>query len=164
MTKRLFALILTLLALGGCSDKNEIVQLLTPDRLYEKALLYTREDQIVEGLETKAAVSATLLNELFPDRYPYQEGVFFFVGIVTQLGVEDFKKNYHIILNGKEPLTITPVSTTDDLYKMMPNVNRWGRYFVVKFPKTSAKRFTLDFGVYPYGSVVLTFAKATPRR
>ena len=153
-----------LLAMAGCSSKNDMTEMFEPDRIYEKALVFTREDQIVRGLETKAAISATLLNEIFPDRYNYRDGIFFFVGIVTELDVEDFKKNYHIRLNGMEPLTIEKVDRTDDLYKLMPNVNRWGKYFLLKFPTTASNKLTIDFGIYPYGSVQLTFERPKKRR
>jgi len=162
--KFVLAALAVLLSLGGCSSKNEMTELFQPDRIYEKALVYTREDQVVRGLETKAAITATLLNEVFPDRYSYDDGIFFFVGIVTELDVEEFKKNYHIRLNGMEPLSIEKVKERDDIYKLMPNVNRWGKYFIVKFPSTAATRLTIDFGIYPYGSVRLAFQRPKKRR
>jgi len=160
--KFLLAAMALMLSLGGCSPKNQVTQLFEPDKIYEKALVYTREDQVVRGLETKAAITATLLNEVFPDRYSDDDGTFFFVGIVTELDVEEFKKNYHIRLNGMEPLSIEKVQETDDIYKLMPNVNRWGKYFIVKFPSTAATRLAIDFGIYPYGSVRLDFQR--PKR
>ena len=153
-----------ILVLAGCSARNEVSEIFQTDRIYEKALVFTREDQIVRELETKAAVTATLLNEVFPDRFSYKEGIFFFVGIVTELDVEHVKKNYHIRLNGMEPLTIKKVEKSEDLYKLMPNVNRWGKYFLVKFPPTSATKLTIDFGIYPYGSVLLVFERPKQRR
>ena len=150
--------------LGGCGPKGEVSGLFEPDRIYEKALVYTREDQVVRGLETKAAISATLLNEIFPDRYVYGDGIYFFVGIVTELEIEDFKKNYHIRLNGEEAVSIEKVQKSDDLYKLMPNVNRWGKYFLVKFPPMTDQELTIDFGIYPYGSVLLTFERPQKRR
>ncbi len=139
-------------------------EMFEPDRILEKALVYTREDQVVRGLETKVAISATLLNEVFPDRFSYKDGLFFFVGVVTELDVEDFRKNYHISMNGEKPLSIEKVSKTDDIYKLMPNVNRWGKYFIVKFPPTDASELVIDFGIYPYGSVRLTFQRPKRRR
>ncbi|WP_201353384.1 hypothetical protein [Hydrogenimonas urashimensis] len=162
--KFLLAGLTLVLTLGGCSAKHGVSELFEPDRIYEKALVYTREDQVVRGLETKAAISATLLNEVFPDKYSYKDGIFFFVGIVTDLDVEEFKKNYHIRLNGMEPLSIQKVESTDDIYRLMPNVNRWGKYFIVKFPSISGTKYTIDFGIYPYGSVQLAFQRPTKRR
>jgi hypothetical protein len=162
--KRFLGLFLVLVVMTGCSEKNEIAEMFTPDRIYEKALVYTREDQVVRELETMAAISATLLNEVFPDKYRYDDGVYFFVGIVTQLDVEEFKKNYHITMNGEKPLSIEKVDERSDLYKLMPNVNRWGKYFVVKFPPTPAKKLVIDFGIYPYGKVLLTFQRPSKRR
>ena len=162
--KKLYPLLLAaLIGLGGCSAKNEMAQLFSHDTLYEKAVAYTREGQIVRELETKAAVSATLLNEIFPKKYPYSEGVYFFVGIVSPLEPEEIQKNYHIAMNGESPLSIKQIKEEDTLYKLMPNVNRWGKYFVVTFPPTSAKNLTIDFGIYPYGSVTLKFQRPLPR-
>ncbi len=162
--KKLYPLLLAaLIGLGGCSAKNEMAQLFSHDPLYEKAVAYTREGQIVKELETKAAVSATLLNEIFPKKYSYDKGVYFFVGIVSPLDPEEIQKNYRITMNGESPLSIKRVDEEDTLYKLMPNVNRWGKYFLVTFPPTSAKRLTIDFGIYPYGSVKLTFQRPLPR-
>ncbi|WP_353662779.1 hypothetical protein [Hydrogenimonas sp. SS33] len=158
-----FFLFAALFLTTGCSTKNEVTELFTPDKIYEKALVYTRQEQIVRDLETKAAIDATLLNEVFPREYPYDKGVFFFVGIVTDLDKEDFKKGYHITLNGMKPVKIEKVKESDDLYKLMPNVNSWGRYFVVTFPPTEAKKLVIDFGVDPYGSVQLPFQRPTRR-
>ena len=147
----------------GCSGRNQIEEMFAKDRLYEKALIYTREDQIVREFETKANVSATLLNELFPDRFRYDDGVYFFFGIVTDLSVEKIKKDYNLTMNGEEPVAIEKVKSDDDLYKLMPNVNRWGRYYLVKFPPDEAKKYVIKFSVYPYDPIELRFSRPSVR-
>lgn len=195
------AALIALAGLSGCSHKNDVTDLFTKDRLYEKSLMYTREDQIVRSFETKAAIRATLLNEVFPKRYSDEKGTYFFVGIVTQLDPDEVKKNYHIVLKAPKktdlkpkktlreieeqakeamlklgkpteeakkkkvqelsPVSIRAIAEDNELYKLMPNVNRWGKYFLVTFPPTDAKRLPLEFGIYPYGTIELTFQRPT---
>ncbi|WP_286336875.1 hypothetical protein [Hydrogenimonas cancrithermarum] len=164
MKKEILTLLTALFVLTGCSGKNEISQMLQPDVIYEKALVHTREAQIIRSFETKASISATLLNEVFPQRYSYEKGVFFFVGVITDMKAEEFKKRYHITLNGDEPVNIEPVTRNDDLYILMPSVTRWGKYWIVTFPPQKAKKFVIDFGIDPYGSVELAFQRPMPRR
>ncbi len=164
MGKSVIALVVFAALFVGCGSKNEVTEILSPDRIYEKALVYTRENQLVEELETKAAITATLLNEVFPDRYKDENGIYFFVGIVSELNAKDFNKNYKILLNGMKPAKITKVKTSDDLYRLLPNVNRWGDYYLVEFPPTKAKKLVIDFSVYPYGKVTLSFRRPSIRR
>ncbi|NPA29353.1 MAG: hypothetical protein GXO33_04125 [Epsilonproteobacteria bacterium] len=191
-------LALATLLVTGCSQKNEVTDLFRKDLLYDKALQYTRGAQVVRELETKAAITATLLNEVLPDRYRYDDGVYFFVGIVTDMNVKKFKSSYSLKLIAKQPLdkklkeaikahkkenkelkergekaktfegfdpvSIQPVDDTSELYQMMPNVNRWGKYFLVKYPAVKDKKLVLKFSLYPYEPVTLPFVRATPRR
>jgi len=175
------------LLITGCGQKNEVTDLFRKDLLYDKALQYTRGAQVVRELETKAAITATLLNEVFPQRYPYEKGVYFFVGIVTDMNVKKFKSSYSLKLlasqplnpklaqkveeeekngtfKGFDPLSIEPQDDTSELYQMMPNVNRWGKYFLVKYPAVKDKKLVLKFSLYPYEPVTLPFVRATPRR
>lgn len=154
------------LFLGGCGSKSCKNGILQPDTIYEKALVNTREAQVVRSLETKASVSATLLNEVFPNRYSYDKGVYLFVGAITDRKVPDekFPDFFHLKLNGMEPVSVEPVHRDNELYTLMPSVNRWGRYYVAEFPPSKAKSFKLTFGIDPYAPVVLTFQRPTPRR
>ncbi len=151
---------------SGCSSKSCKEGILQPDVIYEKALVNTKEAQIVRSLETKASVSATLLNEVFPDKYPYEKGVYLFVGAITERKIKSdgFPDFMHLKLNSKEPLSIEPVHRDNELYTLMPSVTRWGRYYVAVFPPSKAKTFKLTFGIDPYSPVVLTFSRPTPRR
>ncbi|WP_457592519.1 hypothetical protein [Hydrogenimonas sp.] len=156
----------TVLLLSGCSSKSCKEGILQPDTIYEKALVNTREAQVVRSLETKASVNATLLNEVFPEKYPYEKGVYMFVGVITDRKVPDdtFPDFFHLKLNGGTPLKIEAVHRGDELYELMPSVNRWGRYYVAVFPPSKAKLFTLTFGIDPYAPVELKFQRPTPRR
>jgi uncharacterized protein YcfL len=162
--KEILTLLSALFVLVGCSGKNGVSRMLEPDVIYEKALVYTREVQIIRSLETKASVSATLLNEVFPERYSYEKGIFFFVGVITDMKAKEFEKRYRITLNGDKPVKIEPVTRNDDLYILMPSVTRWGKYWIVAFPPQKAKKLVIDFGIDPYGSVALAFQRPMPRR
>ena len=164
MKKTLWITLFSFLFLAGCSGKGELYKVLQSDTTYEKALVYTREAQIIRSFETKASVSATLLNELFPKKYPYEKGVVFFVGVISDLKAETFEKHFRISLNGTKPTSIVPVERHDTLYLQMPSVTRWGKYWVITFPSQSSKRLTIDFEIDPYGAVELTFQRPMPRR
>jgi len=155
-----------LLLLSGCSSKSCKEGIFAPDVIYEKALVNTREAQIVRSLETKASVSATLVNEVFAKKYPYRDGVAIFLGVVTERKVPDdrFPDFFHVSLNGEEPLKIEPLHRGDELYELMPSVNRWGHYYLLIFPPSNAKRFKITFGIDPYAPVSLTLQRPTPRR
>ncbi len=161
-----FAAVGMAVLLGGCSSKSCKEGILQPDTIYEKALVNTREAQVVRSLETKASISATLLNEVFPARYSYDKGVYLFVGAITERKVPDekFPDFFHLKLNGMEPVSVEPVKRDNELYTLMPSVNRWGRYYIAVFPPSKAKSFKLTFGIDPYAPVVLTFQRPTPRR
>ncbi|WP_456403812.1 hypothetical protein [Hydrogenimonas sp.] len=167
MKKLLFpAAAAALLLLSGCSSKSCKEGIFQPDVIYEKALVNTREAQIVRSLETKASVSATLVNEVFAEKYPYEKGIAIFLGVITDRKVPDetFPDFFHVTLNGQAPLKIEPVHRGDELYQLMPSVNRWGHYYLLTFAPSKAKSFKLTFGIDPYAPVTLTLQRPTPRR
>jgi len=160
--KRLVFLFLGLaIILAGCAEKNEVSEIIQKDKIHEKALTFTKENQLVRSLETKATVTATLLNEVFPKRFPYDKGISFFVGVISDIPL-DLSKN--ITLDGKTPFNVESVSQKDFLYVLMPGVNRWGNYYIVTFPSMKNKSFTLKLEIDPYGSVPLNFQRSTLRR
>ncbi len=150
----------------GCSSKPCTQNILKPDIIYEKALVNTREVQIIKSLETKASINATLLNEVFAERYPYKKGVYFFIGVITdrKMPEDKFPDFLHFKLNGSPALNIEPIRRGDELYSLMPSVNRWGRYYVAEFAPQNGRIFKLTIGIDPYDPVVLTFQRPTPRR
>ncbi|SFP22449.1 hypothetical protein [Hydrogenimonas thermophila] len=149
------------IVLSGCSEKNEVTEIIQKDLIHEKALVHTKENQLVKSLETKATVTATLLNEVFPKRFSYDKGISFFVGVITDIPL-DISKN--IILDGNSPISVKNVGQKDFLYVLMPGVNRWGSYYIVTFPSMKDKSFTLKLEIDPYGPVSLNFQRSTLRR
>ena len=147
--------------LSGCAEKNGVTEIIQKDKIHEKALVYTKENQLVRSLETKATVTATLLNEVFPKRFEYDKGISFFVGVISNIPL-DLSKN--ITLDGKAPINVESVAQKDFLYVLMPGVNRWGNYYIVTFPSMKKKSFTLKLEIDPYGSVGLNFQRSTLRR
>jgi len=157
----LFLWLLFLIALVGCSNKNEIFKIFQKDRIYEKALVFTKENQLIRSLETKATMAATLLNEVFPKRFRYDKGISFFIGVISDIPL-DLSKN--ITLNRKTPIDVESVEENSTLYKIMPIVNRWSSYYIVTFPPVKDKTFTLELKVDPYGLIKLSFKRLTLRR
>ena len=160
-SKLAFLFLVLVTVLTGCSQKNEVSDIVKKDKIYEKALVYTKENQLVRSLETKATVTATLLNEVFPKRFSYDKGISFFVGVISDIPL-DLSKN--ITLDGKVPINVKSVGQKDFLYVLMPSVNRWGKYYIVTFPSIKDKSFTLKLEINPYGLVGLNFRRNTPRR
>jgi len=155
----LFLVLATVLT--GCSQKSEVSDIVKKDKIHEKALVYTKENQLVRSLETKATVTATLLNEVFPKRFSYDKGISFFVGVISDIPL-DLSKN--ITLNKNLPISVKSVGQKDFLYVLMPGVNRWGNYYIVTFPSMKDKSFTLKLKIDPYGPVSLNFKRSTLRR
>ncbi|WOE69260.1 hypothetical protein RZR97_09065 [Hydrogenimonas thermophila] len=159
--KKIFLFLGLAIVLAGCAEKNEVTEIIQKDKIHEKALVYTKENQLVRSLETKATVTATLLNEVFPKRFSYDKGISFFVGVISDIPLDVSKK---ITLSGKTPLNVESVGQKDFLYVLMPGVNRWGNYYIVTFPSMKAKTFTLKLEIDPYGPVSLNFQRSTLRR
>jgi len=149
------------IVLSGCMKKSEIAKIIQRDKIYEKALIYTKENQLVSSLETKATITATLLNEVFPKRFKYDEGISFFVGVISDMPL-DLSKN--IFLDEKTPIGVRSIGQKDPLYILMPSVNRWGSYYIVTFPSINSRFFTLKLRVDPYDSIKLNFQRLTLRR
>ena len=162
MRKRFIFLILGFaLILAGCSGKNSVTDIVQKDKVQEKAMIFTKENQLIRSLETKATVTATLLNEVFPKRFSYDKGISFFVGVITDVPLD---VNESITLSGKTPISVDSVEKNDFIYTVMPGVNRWGKYYIVTFPSMKDRSFTLKLEIDPYGYIALKFNRSSLRR
>lgn len=154
------------LLLAGCSTPDNVIpdEVLSRDQQYEQALLFTKRAQLIQSFETKAAVTATLLNGAEPKRYSEEESLVFFVGLLLpgyRLD-EPLPEGYALRLNGNKPVKLTPVDRKDPLLLTMPLVNRWSRYYLATFVPSESP-YALVFENDRYGSVTLTFQSPTRR-
>lgn len=151
--------------LGGCQTYSAF-EALKKDDYYEKALLQTKSAQIINSLETKAKITATRLNPLYPDKY--KDGEYFYVGVYIPDDYDKndsaglFNKEYKLYLKGDggymEPLSVneTIKKEQNELYKKAPIKDNWSRYYTVSFAKQKTDALTLKL-FSPYGEALLNF-------
>ncbi len=139
---------LFLLSIFGCSNR-EFNQIFSEDRLYSDVLVETKKSEIVKELHTEAVIVATYLNNLFSD---YSGGgEHFFVGVLIDKDFDDENKSglfnpfYKLKLNDKEAISISKVNSESELYKKMPNISRWLKYYIVTFDGVGESRMKLNF-------------------
>lgn len=165
MVKRVVAPILAAFILSGCQTYNAF-DMFKKDDSYEKALMETKNAQIINSLETKAKISATYLNPLYPAEY--KDGEYFFVGVYIPNDYDSpknaglFNKEYRLATKGGIEAKIVQEilkKEQNELYRKMPHTDVWSRYYVVSFPKQSgdaALELTLKS---PYGEASLAFPR-----
>lgn len=166
----------------GCGAYNAL-DMFQKDKSYEKALLHTKNAQITNSLETKAKITATYLNPLYPSEY--KDAEYFFVGMYIPDDYDSpkesglFNKDYNLLmidmrekvvaLGDKEvvqgyikPLSVEPIIKKEQnlLYKKMPHTDNWSRYYVVSFPKQQGTEpLNLKLKSNLYGEVLLNFPR-----
>jgi len=144
----------------GCG--NSVLLMLDKDKTFKPSLDNTQKQQLKNGQTTLAIFRATYLNPIYPDAYHDKE--YFFVGIHIQ---DDLKEgssginnpHYTLTLNDHNATAVEPVGETDKLYKSMPMVERWARYYVVGFDDNSTGKLNLVYKKDTKQSVKFTFPR-----
>ncbi|MGE4399728.1 MAG: hypothetical protein AB7D29_09435 [Campylobacterales bacterium] len=182
MTKGIATALCAALLFGGCQTYNAF-DMFKKDEHYEKALKETRNAQIINSMETKAKITATYLNPLYPSRYSDAE--YFFVGVYIPDDYDKkeesglYNKDYSLSMTvaaKKEELKLGEQAALpstvqakivetivkldqNELYKKMPHTDAWSRYYVVSFPKQEGNSaLGLSFKG-PDGAASLSFPK-----
>lgn len=145
MDKRIILLLSFLLT--GCNGRSAFFDF-TGSATYAEALPHTKRGEIADRFESKALISASHLNAIYPDNASYVINETFFIGLYI---ANDFSKDkaginnplYELTLDGKKYLSVKEVDKESDLLKLMPLINRWSRYYIVRFEKTNAPKLTL---------------------
>ena len=147
-----FTIILTFLVLfSGCADKNAFSkfemnekQELSANALQRSKIKYTDK---VNGI-----VSTIYLNFVSPKEYSDAE--YFYV--YTYLKNKNYE--FRFLLNGKEPISIKELPSTNEFTELTSIENKWSKYYLVKFNKQDDKlNFVFENG--PYSSDILKFEK-----
>lgn len=164
--KRLWVWIAIALLLSGCGRSAFFT--FTGSTTYAQSLPHTQRAEITDRFESKALMSASYLSGIYPDDANYTQGETFLIGLYI---TNDFEKEkagihnplYRITLNNQPYEEATLVDKNDELLKLMPLVNRWSRYYIVRFaPQSGALTLTLS-EQDTNRSAALTFAKAPAR-
>ena len=154
--------------LSGCHHYNAM-EMFKKDDSYEKAVLHTKSGQIVSSLETKAQITVTYLNPIYPNEYSDRD--YFFVGVYIPNDYDSADKrglmnpNFKLLIKKEAdiaPSKITEITKkeNDSLYKKMPLTDEWSRYYVVSFEKTKEdKTVLLTLKNISGGETVLSFQR-----
>ncbi|MDD3465790.1 MAG: hypothetical protein PHE67_01480 [Campylobacterales bacterium] len=182
MFKKTTLILAFALAFGGCASYNAF-DMFKKDEGYEKALLNTKNAQLSNSFETKIKLTATYLNPLFPQTY--KDAEYFFVGVFIPQDYDDsnkaglFNKDYNLTIKTKEikestlgaplkPAQYLPAVKIEEivkkdeseLYKKMPHVDNWSRYYVVSFPKQEGNEaVTLKLQSAIFGESLVVFPR-----
>jgi hypothetical protein len=144
----------------GCSEKINL-DIFDKDIQYENALQYTKRGEIVNSLETKTVISATYLNSV--DKATYKDGDYFLIGIYIPNDTKNsnalLNPNTKLTLNSKGFQSIEIVQQNSEEYKKFAFLNRWAKYYKVKFEKLDAPYLNLKYQIKDYGDTVLKFDK-----
>ena len=168
MVRKLFFYICAIFVLSGCHHYNAM-EMFKKDDSYEKAVLHTKSGQIVSSLETKAKITVTYLNPLYPNEYSDKD--YFFVGVYIPNDYDVAEKrglmnpDFKLSLQKEgdtAPVKISEIvkKENDPLYKKMPLTDEWSRYYLVSFEKIKAdKTISLALKNISGGETVLNFQR-----
>ncbi|MGE4294474.1 MAG: hypothetical protein AB7E49_02095 [Campylobacterales bacterium] len=162
--KRLWIWVALALLLSGCGRSAFFT--FTGSATYADALPHTQRGEIADRFESKALLTASYLNAIYPQDARYQDGEYFFVGLYIDKDFQGEKAGinnplYNLTLNGQPYESALKVEENDELLKLMPLVNRWSRYYIVRFKTQPSHELSLKL-THPDTNrqAALTFAKA----
>jgi hypothetical protein len=149
--------------LPGCGmegGRKDLLQTYETKRLYHKQLLKTEKLQLYRKGHTVLILTAVYLAA--PEELQHKkEDERFLVGIYIEGEGEPTEEMLlrSLSLDGVKPVSITPVGLDEVRRQEISFVTSWNRYYLVRFPYTEKKRFTLQFQNSMYGTGSLSFAK-----
>ncbi len=146
--------------LSGCSSKNTLSNI-NKNKMYELSIVNTRK-AILKGVDgSKAIIIATYLNPLKIDMIDKNKEVFL-VGVYIENSQKNSDNNpfYQIKLNNDFDMdSMKKINITSKYIKMIPIVNKWAEYYLIKFPVKKTRKLTLLFENKIGSKAVLNFEK-----
>jgi len=164
MKKRYLTLLTILLIFTACSNKKGFF---SEDKLYQKALVHSKDGAIYNSLELKASIIATHLNSFLKECKNCMSERFLIAIYIDNDSSDKSKQGYYntfykLTMNGKEPISVKELSYDDDLIKLAPFKNRWAHYYLMDFPSDRSSDLILTYKSKSYGDVVLKFPRDLP--
>jgi hypothetical protein len=134
MKQKILAFFVITLFISGCG--NSAFMMLDKSPAYQKALHYTQQKELRNYLHTLAIMRVTYLSPL--NEKLYGENPTFFVGINIKNDFARKKKGiynplFDFTANNTKMIDIEEVIAEHPLYKEMPVINRWSRYYKITF-------------------------------
>jgi hypothetical protein len=155
--KRFIILFFTIFIFSGCTLKLDL-DIIKKDTVYQNALQHTKRAEIIKELDTKATISATYLNLV--DSTKYNKDDSFLVAIYKpnkRYTLLDW--GYSLTLNNNGFKSIEKVKEDSEIHQRFPFLNKWAKYYIVKFKKTESNILNLEYKHIEYGKVNMTFKK-----
>ena len=149
MKKFVFLLASIIFLLNGCAVKSALKK----DTLYEKTLKYTERSQILNSLETKALIDAIYLNPLYQEKF---KNPTFLIGVYNDFDNTLINSEFSLTLNNQAPVKIISSIPSYISYKYFPFYNKWMKYYIVTFKKTS-KPYILEYKSKHFGKAKFIF-------
>ena len=151
-----------LLLLSACSSKTDDLHMdrLKKNKTAYKHLQKTQKAQLYDGNTTKAFVTATYLYPPSKRRSGEENDEAFIVGVYSDEDpLNQIGKAYHLTLEGEKPKGILSLPKESPSLNEMPFVTEWSSYYLVTFPHTTRKSFSLVFEHINYGKKEMLFSK-----
>ncbi|MEA3288792.1 MAG: hypothetical protein U9Q04_01315 [Campylobacterota bacterium] len=137
----------------GCSQSA--VSVLEKDPIYAQNLQYTKIEKIEKNNEVEILINTTYLNASMKDHFPKGTQNF----LVAIYNTNDAENNGDLTLNNQTYLKKAPVEPEDSIYKNIPLINKWAKYYIYTFPVTKEDKLILRYDSKKYGSKNILFKK-----
>ena len=146
-----------MLLLDGCGSKTEktFLRSFEKEKSYHQKLIKTEKLQFYEDNLTKILLTATYLGEGKTGVERFIVGIYADDDIAAIPGSENVK----LMLNGKHPLKIEPLSLGDTALKNLSFVSGWISYYRISFPRIESRQLEMKVEIPRYGSGRMHFAK-----
>jgi hypothetical protein len=161
MSKAYIVLFLFIIFFSACTQKSafSVFEEIGSSKI---GIDYTKIEHINYKNESRAIINATYLNSLNLDNL---DKTFenFLVGIYISEDNIDESKNYmnnpdyNLTLNLKSYKKIAVLDSNNFLYKKIPLLNPYARYYLVSFEKNGSDNLNLEYKHLNFGKVVLNF-------
>ncbi|MDD3592004.1 MAG: hypothetical protein PHO65_05150 [Sulfurovum sp.] len=152
-----------MLLLAACSSKTDdsLSDHLEKNKTAYKHLQKTEKVQLYDHNITKALLTATYLYPSGKKSGSKENDEMLIVGLyLDEQEGNGIGREYLLTLDGEKPKSILPLPKESPYLKEIPFVTAWNSYYLVTFPHTPCKKFTLLFESSRYGKKTMPFSKA----